>query len=229
MCSKVKCDKFQSRIVESWLEVEVELPATVVPKAWIVDTKCLMQMLQWVGLCLTDRWEQWRKQQWEGMLEDWTQGCLGHPHTWPDAASGIWRLLLHERYYRILRNTLFQISTGVNITRSDWWNFYLSVLSQRTHTLIFSSLLWKARCTYMCFRHIICPWYNALILHEILYVRKGEENQMFTFEVLWHCTDVFMERHGAEHMCKSWLDDFECRRHFLIHCLFGSMNPFSPF
>uniref|UniRef100_A0A673B1E5 FTO alpha-ketoglutarate dependent dioxygenase n=1 Tax=Sphaeramia orbicularis TaxID=375764 RepID=A0A673B1E5_9TELE len=33
----------------------------------------------------------------KGILEDWAQGCLGHPHTWPDAATGVWRLLLHER------------------------------------------------------------------------------------------------------------------------------------
>ena len=55
-------------------------------------------MLQRVGLCVTDRWEQWGGQRWEGVLEDWAQGSLGHPHTWPDAAAGVWRLLLHARY-----------------------------------------------------------------------------------------------------------------------------------
>lgn len=34
------------------------------------------------------------------MLEDWAEGSLGHPHTWPDGAAGVWRLLLHERYRR---------------------------------------------------------------------------------------------------------------------------------
>lgn len=50
-------------------------------------------------LIVTDRWQWWgQQQQSEDLLEGWTEGRLGHPHTWSDAAAGVWRLLLHERY-----------------------------------------------------------------------------------------------------------------------------------
>lgn len=55
---------------------------------------------------MTDRWMQWRRQWREGVLEDRAQGGLGHPHSWPDATAGVWRLLLHERYDTFSINTL---------------------------------------------------------------------------------------------------------------------------
>lgn len=90
-------------------------------------------MSQWAELCVTDRWEQWGRQRWEGVLEDWAQGSLGHPHTWPDAATGVWRLLLHARYYIPSINTHAQTCTHAHV------NTRLTQLGRTQH----SGWLWR--------------------------------------------------------------------------------------
>lgn len=83
-------------VKRSWIRLAFCTASTLRPKC---------ELFQWAEMCVTDRWEQWRRHQWEDLLEDWAKGSLGHPHTRPDAAVGVRWLLLHERYYGFFINT----------------------------------------------------------------------------------------------------------------------------
>lgn len=154
-------------------------------------------MLQWVGLCMTDRWEQWGRQRWEGMLEDRAQGGLGHPHTWPDAAAGVWRLLLHERY-QIYSTCKHVAHHRVWLWRKElfYYPVFSCTLSQMTRTsrmhftlTLYSLLLTLSAgelelrrvivCVCVCVRGVTWPEHRALRFHEIVCIREVRKTESY--------------------------------------------------
>lgn len=132
-------------------------------------------------LCVSGRWEQRGRQRWEGVLEDRPQGSLGHPHTWPDAATGVWRLLLHARYQIIFFKKRRRAHVNMQLTHFQG----NTVLPPRV-TLKDETLLWPC---FFFFFNVSCTLSNM----------THADRMHFTFTLMRYSLRL-SRRNGAE-MC----------------------------